>query len=448
MERRSPAARVAPVMRGRVPTAPAGLRRTTPAPAVPVPAALAVLLLVAALAACATGEPIDEPDFTLTVGEEAVAVASPMLRSGMNYGNWMIVYQLLDRYEPLDIPLLRYPAGNYGDDNLLTGHALERFVRSADWLDAEPMVQHNLLMGDPEEAARWVRFAQEEELRIGYWFIGNEPDRYAIRGQPQWTPEYYAEMFREYAAAIRAVDPEARIVGPAVTGTPNLEWMEAFLRGAGDVVDVLAWQWYPTDGTADRDEALASAVEVREHIELFRSLAGDPEYNPDGWEREIPMFISEFGLSWRTSHGRLLTDMTAAIWLAEVWAEMVIAELEYAAYFALQGTGGHGLFDSGHFVRPTYFATRFVAEMPERWHPVEIDAPRADLVAYAARGEGGTTELLLLNKREEPVTVAIPEARGTVRAQSVSDAEQDEPVETRFRGGVELPPYSITRAVY
>lgn len=425
---------------------------------------VALITLVMLTGACATGERVESSDFTLEIGDQ-IATAPPMLRSGMNFGNWMRVYPLMEEYERLEIPLLRYPAGNYGDENLLSENALERFVRYARDMDAEPMVQHNLIQGSPEEAARWVAWSRDNEMGIRYWFIGNEPDLYAPnRGEDEWTPEYYSEKFIEYADAIRAEDPDARLVGPVVTGTPNEEWMEVFLERAGGEVDVLAWQWYPTDGTAPVDEALSSAADVGEHIALFRDMAADPDINPDGYDRDIPMFISEFGTSWRSSHGRLLSDMTAALWLAEVWGEMTLAELEYAAYFALQATSNHGLFDRSEFVRPTYFSTLFAARMPDRWHEVTIDAARDELVAFAAveprdavDGEsvtlddiqrGDTVRLMLINKLDEAVSLALPQAGGTIVTESVNDAEQETPDRGEWRDGVRIPAYSVSQASF
>ncbi len=381
--------------------------------------------------------------YEITLGEKLTEV-KPGVLNGMNFGNWMIVFDLLTEYRELNIPHLRFPAGNYGDENLLSEASLQLFMLATDALEATPMVQHNIFQGDVAEAVKWVRFVQHENLGIHHWFIGNEPDLYGPnRGAPHWTPEYYAEKFREYALAIKAIDPDAVIIGPAVTGTPNEKWLKTFLTFAGDVVDVLAWQWYPTDGSAPREKALATAAEVGSHIRTFRAWTQDPEINPLGWERQIPLFISEFGLSWRTRHARLLTDMTAALWLAEVYGEMVLAELDYAAYFALQGTGGHGLFDMALWPRPTYFVHWLLARMGDSWHAVKQPLSNEQLKAYGSL-TAEEYRFLLINKKEAPLTLKFPQARGSITSLWVDNAEQVELKQKVWGQEVILASYSVT----
>ena len=375
---------------------------------------------------------------------EALIQVKPGLINGMNFGNWMVVYDLLPEFQALDIPLLRFPAGNYGDDYFLSEAALKLFLMVSNSLEAIPMVQHNVFKGDVDEAVKWVMYSKEHNLGVKHWFIGNEPDLYATnRGSPQWTPEYYSQLFREYALAIKQIDPEAIVIGPAVTGTPNERWLKAFLQYAGDVVDILAWQWYPTDGSTACEDALASAHQVSEHIALFRSWSKDPSINPLGYEREIPLFLSEFGLSWRTNHARLLTDMTAALWLAEVYGEMVLSELDYSAYFALQGTGGHGLFDVALWPRPTYFVSWMVAQMGNTWYKVDQVTDRDKLVVYGAK----TSEqymFLLINKEHIAQTVTFPQAKGPCQSFWVDDQDQEELWLHTWFDEVTLAPYSVT----
>lgn len=381
--------------------------------------------------------------YTLSLGKPVVKV-KPHLINGMNFGNWMIVYDLLSEYQALNIPLLRFPAGNYGDDYLLSQASLRLFKMVSDSLGTIPMVQHNLVQGDVAEAVKWVEYAKTENLGIRHWFIGNEPDLYGPnRGKTQWTPEYYADRFREYALAIKAVDPEAIIIGPAVTGTPNEEWLKTFLFIAGDLVDILAWQWYPTDGSMETWAALATAAQVGEHISMFRSWTKDPVINPLGHQREIPLFISEFGLSWRTNHARLLTDMTAALWLAEVYGEMVHAELDYSAYFALQGTGGHGLFDSALWPRPTYFVLWMLAQMGDTWNEVVGTGSRDDMVVYGSK-TANEHLFYIINKQNTAITVAFPQATGSITSFWVDDQDQEAINQQMWEDQVTVAAYSVT----
>lgn len=394
------------------------------------------------------GMPVSAFGYSLTQGDP-IAEPHPTLINGMNFGNWMIVYDLLEEYNELKIPLLRFPAGNYGDDHLLSEASLRLFMMVVRDMGAIPMVQHNIFKGDVAEAVKWVEYAKANDFGIKYWFIGNEPDLFGTnRGAPQWTAEYYSEQFREYAMAIKEVDPDAKVIGPVVAQTPNELWIKTFLNIAGDLVDILAWQWYPSDGSMDEKQALASAAAVGDHIRMFREWISDPAVNPKGYEREIPLFLSEFGLSWRTNHARLLTDMTSALWLAEVWGEMVLAELEYAAYFALQGTGGHGLYDVALWPRPAYFVSWMLSKMGPVWHEVLGTGPRDKMVAYSSQA-GNSSVFMVVNKEREAVEVAFPEAISALEVFWIDDQDQEE-IHTAIYQEKELllPPYSVSLVIF
>jgi hypothetical protein len=136
--------------------------------------------------------------------------------------------------------------------------------------------------------------------------------------------------------------------------------------------------------------------------------------------------------------------MTAGLWLAEVWGEMVHAELEYAAYFALQGTGGHGLFDVALWPRPTYFVHWMLAQMGHSWRSVEYSAPSNVLRAYGSEVDDECF-FLLINKQHDPLTVSIPEAVGPITCLWIDDEEQHELKEQIWEEGeVTLAAYSVS----
>jgi hypothetical protein len=141
----------------------------------------------------------------------------------------------------------------------------------------------------------------------------------------------------------------------------GLAYLREVLTRCGDVIDVLTWHVYPTDGTWDDDARWPPPRSVGDEIPLLRGWLTDPEVNPLGFERDIGLAITEFGLSWRTSMYRHLEDQTAALWLADALGQMATLGLDLGQYFALQSMGGHGLIDRGGWVRPTYHVYAMLA---------------------------------------------------------------------------------------
>lgn len=107
----------------------------------------------------------------------------------------------------------------------------------------------NVGTGDAALAAAWVRHVNGEGGRhrqVPLWEIGNEAYLAGDLAGAHMPPERYAERVLQYAAAMRAVDPEIRIaaIGLRNFGRYQLNafnnWNEVVLRRAGHVIDVFA----------------------------------------------------------------------------------------------------------------------------------------------------------------------------------------------------------------
>ncbi len=203
----------------------------------------------------------------------------------------------LDLIKKLNPPLIRYPGGNFvsgyhWEDGI--GPKDQRPVRFDDaWkavesnqvgtdefmelcrqTGADPFMVVNCGNGTADEAARWVAYCNDpadteqgrrraenghpEPYDIKLWGVGNE-----IWGSWQIghtdAPTYNARL-REFAQAMRAVDPTIQLVavGHAVfSDSPDdtgRQWNETVLRGAGDVFDYLSFHLYQPDRDGWQDE--------------------------------------------------------------------------------------------------------------------------------------------------------------------------------------------------
>ncbi len=116
-------------------------------------------------------------------------------------------------------------------------------------LNARLFLSANMGTGDAALAAGWVRHVNGEGGRhrqVPLWEVGNESYLAGDLAGAHMPPERYAERLVEYAAAMRAVDPDIRIAGIGLrnfgryqlNAFPN--WNEVVLRRAGHVMDVFA----------------------------------------------------------------------------------------------------------------------------------------------------------------------------------------------------------------
>src|SRR5690606_2361246 len=75
---------------------------------------------------------------------------------------------------------------------------------------------------------KWAEFVtaivQHYKHRVKYWEIWNEPNW-------QFTPTFYADLLRTAATAMRAADPQAKIVG--LGGVTDYSWCEQVLKALG-----------------------------------------------------------------------------------------------------------------------------------------------------------------------------------------------------------------------
>ncbi len=412
-------------------------------------------LLTAGLAAAAPA--------TLTLGPVSAAPLPPTVIGGFNYGNWMPVVEAEKDLRSVAPTLLRFPGGNVGDENDLTAATLVPLKSNLQLLTTgqQPpalMIQTRVFGGKPgaknapEDAAQAARDVQAASLKVAYWEIGNEPDLYSInRGDATWTPERYCDTFRAQRQAILKVDPAARFAGPAVsnTGDGAVDFLSRFVKGCGDIVDLLTWHEYPTDGLKSDEEALASVSVIDRDVKRFRALIDSPEGNPKGYTRRTPLGVTEYSLSYFSNRPRHLSDQVGALWAAEATVRLAEQGASVAAYFALQATGGHGLVDLAGIPRPSLYAFQQLRSFTGSGLPIRSDDPA--LWTHAAQ-DGALLTVLVTNTATEahPLSAALPGYQfvgGKTFTQKTVD-DEDPMIRLPLAATLELPARSLTRLVY
>ncbi|MCX7821043.1 MAG: hypothetical protein N2258_05140, partial [Brevinematales bacterium] len=296
--------------------------------------------------------------------EFTTAVVKPYSIRGMNFNNSMQLAKVVDKANALKIPTITYPAGNIGDTQDMNREMDFSFLSlQLSMFEKQPFifVQTRVFGGTVEGAIQSVKNAEKVGIKVDVWSIGNEPDLYHRAHAPEWTPEYYAKVFREQTTALKAYKKDIKVAGPMVS-QPKDEWIKVFIKECGDLVDVLAWHWYPTSGDATDEMALATAPDIKEQIQRYRSWLKDPNMNPKGYKRDIKLALTEYAIHWNTPNKRHLGDMVGAMWLAEVLGYLAMEEIDFSHYFCFGEYGGHSLFEPGNYKpRPSYWVFNFYA---------------------------------------------------------------------------------------
>ncbi|WP_367130284.1 cellulose binding domain-containing protein [Saccharothrix sp. HUAS TT1] len=302
--------------------------------------ALAALVAAQVLLPTAPAAQAD-PAVTVTVNTRAGLEVVRDAAIGVNHAIWdthLGSDAVADLLKSAGVRAMRYPGGSYSDiyhweDHTAPGGYVapntdfDTFMSGVRRAGGQAVVTANYGTGTAEEAAAWVRYANVEKgYGVKYWEIGNENYGNGHYGSgweadehPDKSPAYYATLVRDYATAMKAVDPSIKI--GAVLTTPGEwpdgitasgdtgSWNDVVLSIAGPVVDFGIIHWYPSGDTAA--QVLTKTDRVVDQIALVREqsrrLAG----------KELDIALTEVN----TSYGR--NTQPGALFAADAYATMI-----------------------------------------------------------------------------------------------------------------------------
>ena len=341
---------------------------------------------------------------------------------GVNHGPWAVITdKTLPLVQDAGITMIRFPGGNWGDENDLRPYHIDQFVHLAKQMESDVSINVRLHGGSPEKAAALVRYTNiENNYAVRYWGIGNEPSLFATsRGVPEYGVEQFNKEWREIAQAMKAVDdtilligPELHQFGPDVDSTPkdpyDLDWMTEFLKTNGDLVDIVSIHRYPfPQGSGGRaaivEELVNASAEWDQIIPYLRSLIIETT------GRELPIAVTEVNSHWSNAIGGEASpdSFINAIWWADVLGRMIENDVDIVNYFTLQShpsIGGYGLLTRSQ-PRPAYYVYQIYKEFGDTLVFSGCNVPGMSI--YTAIGSDGSMTTILINLGAEDVKTPL-----------------------------------------
>ncbi len=171
-------------------------------------------------------------------------------------GNFVSAYHWLDGIGPRDQrPGYLDPAWNAWETNDV---GTDEFIDLCRRVGSEPAITVNAGNGTVEQAAAWVEYCNgdasteygalraanghPEPYHVKTWFVGNE--QFGNWQVGHCDAETYAQRYLDYAAAMRAVDPDLLLIAVGVPIDHYGHWNELVLRHAAHAIDELSVHYY------------------------------------------------------------------------------------------------------------------------------------------------------------------------------------------------------------
>lgn len=269
----------------------------------------------------------------------------------------------------------------------------------------------NLGQGTKENAAAEAEAAHRIlGPRLTAFQIGNEPDTFRHFRSNSYSPQQFISEWIAFHDVVVARVPQARFAVPDISN--KLSYLTAFAEEAQHYPDiVLLTLHYYAMGPAGNPGAT-----------LQNLLSPDPRLTTLKWRNmpivqqamrasHLPCRISEVNSCWNGGEPGVSNVFASALWCADMmlhFASLGIAGVN------LHG-GGNGIYSpivgspsSGFTKRPEFFGIQFAQRFAgETLLRSDLQCNSDRVVAYASRGEKGTSQLAIVNKTNSPAELSI-----------------------------------------
>lgn len=260
---------------------------------------------------------------------------------------------VLEAVKGLNVPLTRYPGGNFVSNyhwkdgvgpkderpprmelawaRLETNRfGTNEFMDYAKRMGTEPYFAVNLGTGTIKEAQEWVEYCNVKEgpyyaeLRkkhgypephnIKYWSLGNEMDGFWQMGH--LNAEDYSKKAREAAKLMKLTDPSIKLVAAGASnfrpGNDPHEWNATVLKELRDVVDYIALHMYVGNHEDNYYNFVASPLVLEERTRVVKGMI-DREMEKAKRGNKDPIYIAwdEYNIWYRWRQSESMTGERA-----------------------------------------------------------------------------------------------------------------------------------------
>lgn len=242
-------------------------------------------------------------------------------------GNFVSGYHWMDGIGDRDRrPTYLDPAWNLLESNDV---GTDEFMDLCELIGSEPVLTVNMGNGTADEAAAWVEYCNgdasteygarraanghPEPYNVRVWFVGNE--QFGNWQVGHCDAETYARRYLEFAAAMRAVDPDLLLIGVGVPNDLYGHWNELVLKHAGQQMDEFSVHYYsirtekwdkPPEGETLYLPKVAASHEVAQMLDRTLEIIAAHSDPPvplafDEWNTYVgarsPGFIEDYNLA-------------------------------------------------------------------------------------------------------------------------------------------------------
>jgi hypothetical protein len=389
------------------------------------------------LAACQTGPVLNATDTLTPAAPKGVFWVDPTkdlgpiskFVLGANLFGALGV-KTLDAAKNSGITFLRWPGGNWGDQNDIQPFTVDLYMSEAALMGAKPSICVRLPNSTPEQAAALVQYVNiEKKYGVKYWSIGNEPSLYEsaldLKGQA-WDAVSYAKRWREFAKAMKAVDPTILIYGPDIhgsfTGDPATDpkdhlgklYLQEFLKLNGDMVDIVTVHRYPFP-TCQTCSAAPTVGDLLDNTPEWDSLIPNlRRIIKETTGKDLPVGVMEYNSNYANVAGADTSpdSFFGALWLADVMGRMIRQRPEFLAYWYLTsgyGSAGHGLMTSFD-LRPSYYVFQIYKRFGN--HLLAATSDQLRVSVFAAKQDDGSVTVVFVNRGETAVKQPLQLEKG------------------------------------
>ncbi len=383
--------------------------------------------------------------------DNVVGLISPLVY-GAGYGPWAFVSLDNAPYvQQAGLTLFHFPAGSWGDQHDLHESDIDLFYAQTKGWNGQLSISVRLQGGTPEAAAKLVHYANiEKGYNIRYWCIGNEPNLYK-----NYSIDQFNKDWRAIAKAMRAVDSTIILLGPEVSQypptadpkeyeAPKREWVRAFLKANGDLVDIVSVHRYPFP----KGNQSPTVEDLRKNTQEWDGLITDlRSVIKESAGREMPIAFTEINSNW--DFGASITDnWYHAIWWADVLGRLIRQQVFIVNYWALTAQESSLGLLSRYAPRPAYYVYLLYKQLGAKL--LSSDSTDKDVSVIAATKDDGTLTLIVVNLAPEAKTLPItlngftPSAPATVWLLDKDHKAENTGTADLSSGTLSLPAESVT----